>query len=65
MGKAIIAFFQRGLDLIAPKSPPEPSPMVGGYKVDYNPLSAEEIAAHAEGDGLLETGIWIPVNRKS
>jgi hypothetical protein len=52
--------------LIAPKTQPEPTPpMVGGYVVDYSPLSAQDIASPAKCDELLKTGNWVPVNRKS
>lgn len=62
MGEAIIAFLQRSFGL-APKIPE--NPMVGQYKVDYTPLSPEEIGSVSEREQLLEAENWVPVNRKS
>jgi hypothetical protein len=64
MGETIRALFQPVIDLFTPKAD-QPPPQVGGYKVDYSPVSPEDIAAPIEGDRLFETGNWVPINRKS
>ena len=39
-------------------------PIVGGYQVDYSPLTVDQIQAPTPDDHLLASGEWIPVNRK-
>ena len=39
-------------------------PTVGGYMVDYAPLTNEQIAAPLPEDELWRSGEWEPVNRR-
>jgi hypothetical protein len=52
------------MDLFTPKAD-QPPGQVGGYKVDYSPVSPDDIAAGMEADRQFETGNWVPINRKS
>ena len=65
MVQAIRSFATAAFALICIRSQQE-SDKIGAYTADYSEPTQEEIdAANSSCAELLETGNWVPINRKS